>query len=170
MAQLRTVYLVRHAIAADMGPAWRSDAERPLTEEGIDRWKRQVRGLREFEVSIDHVLTSPYVRARQTAELLAAGLRPEPVMTDCPALRPGGRFEDLMRDAGAVFHAGASSIALVGHEPSIGSIAGRLIGATHPIPFKKGAVCRVNFDGSPGPGAGWLAWFLPPRALRALGI
>lgn len=169
MAHLRTVYLVRHAIAADAGPLWPIDADRPLTPEGVDRWTREVRGLRAVDVSIDHILTSPYQRTEQTAALLAAGLSPAPAVSACAALRPGGRFEDVLHDVCAALHAGATAVALVGHEPSIGNIAGRLVGATHPIPFKKGAVCRVDFDGAAKPGAGWLAWFLPPRALRVLG-
>lgn len=169
MPPIHTIYVVRHAIAAPPGPEFSSDAERPLTPDGVDRWKREVRGLRGLDVAIDHILTSPYVRTRQTADLLASGLRPSPGVSDCAALRPGGRFEDVMQDVRAVFHAGAGAVALVGHAPSIGNTAGRLLGATHPMPFKKGAVCRIDFDGTPGPAAGWLAWFLPPRALRSLG-
>ncbi|MEW5982218.1 MAG: phosphohistidine phosphatase SixA [Acidobacteriota bacterium] len=169
MGRLHTVYLIRHAIAERAGPDVDRDADRPLTSAGIERWTREVRGLREMDASIDHVLTSPYLRTRQTADLLASGLKPAPDLADCAGLRPGGRIEDVMNDLRAVFHAGATAVALVGHEPSIGRIAGRLLGATHPIPFKKGAVCRIDFDGTVGAGAGWLVWLLPPRALRALG-
>ena len=59
------------------------------------------------------------------------------------------------------------SVALVGHEPNIGELAARLIGARSPIEFKKGAICRIDFDGLPPKSVGMLRWFLPPRILQA---
>jgi phosphohistidine phosphatase SixA len=61
------------------------------------------------------------------------------------------------------------AVALVGHMPSIGEFAARLIGAKEPLAFKKGAVCCIETDGLPPSGAGQLVWFMPPRVLRALG-
>lgn len=169
MPRVLTLYLIRHAIAADAGTAYRTDADRPLTGEGIERWVREARGLGALGTAVDHVLTSPYLRTRQTAELLASGLSPAPEVSHSIGLRPGGRFDEVLADVRAVVHAGAAAVALVGHEPSIGSMTARLIDARHAMPFKKGAVCRIDFDGAIRPGEGRLAWFLPPRALRALG-
>ncbi len=61
-----------------------------------------------------------------------------------------------------------SRIALVGHEPGLGELAGRLIGSRHAIEFKKGAVCRIDLDQIPPTGPGRLRWFLTPRMLRAV--
>jgi phosphohistidine phosphatase SixA len=61
------------------------------------------------------------------------------------------------------------AVALVGHMPSIGETAARLIGAKAPLAFKKGGICCIETDGLPPVGVGQLRWFLPPRALRALG-
>ncbi|HET9361040.1 MAG TPA: phosphoglycerate mutase family protein, partial [Vicinamibacterales bacterium] len=68
------LYLVRHAIAAERGEAWPDDDTRPLTERGIARFKEGVAGLGRLDAVIDEILTSPLVRARQTADLLSAGL------------------------------------------------------------------------------------------------
>jgi phosphohistidine phosphatase len=161
------IYLVRHGVAAEQGPEFPNDDDRPLTDDGVARMRAQAAGLRELRVRLDRVLTSPLVRAAQTAEILASGLgcAAPPVAVD--ALRPGGRYDTLLAALGRL--GGDRSVALVGHMPSIGEIAARLIGAPEPLAFKKGAVCCIQTDGLPPAGTGQLVWFVPPRALRALG-
>ena len=83
------VYLVRHAVAAERGPRFPDDRLRPLTEGGVDKFTRAVAGLARLGVTLDVVLTSPLVRARQTADLLAAGLRPRPALVEIEDLAPG---------------------------------------------------------------------------------
>jgi phosphohistidine phosphatase len=160
------LYLIRHAVAEQRGEAWPDDAKRPLTSDGIARMRRAVRGLARLGVSIDLILTSPLVRARQTAEIVAAGLDSRPSILSSDALTPAGTFTALANDLEK--HARKTSIALVGHEPNIGEIAARLIGSRHAIEFKKGAVCRIDFEHLPPHGPGDLRWFLPPRALRSI--
>jgi phosphohistidine phosphatase len=162
-----SIYLVRHGIAAEQGPEFPDDADRPLTPDGIARLRVEVAGLRELDVRIDRVLTSPLVRAAQTAEILAAGIgcSGPPVRVD--ALRPGGRYDALM--AALARLGDVRAVALVGHMPSIGEVAARLIGAREPLPFKKGGICCIDTDALPPAAAGRLRWFVPPRALRALG-
>jgi phosphohistidine phosphatase len=161
------IYLVRHGLAAEQGPDYPNDEDRPLTDEGIERLRAQALGMRALRVRLDRVLTSPLLRAAQTAEVLAASLGCEAPLVPVDALRPGGRHDALMA---ALRRLGDDrTVALVGHMPSMGEIAARLIGATEPLPFKKGAVCCIEVDGLPPAQAGRLHWFLPPRALRALG-
>jgi len=83
------LYLVRHAIAAERGDEWPDDSKRPLTETGINRFKEAVEGLAWLDVDIDEIFTSPLVRARQTADLLAAALHPRPTVKVLDALAPG---------------------------------------------------------------------------------
>ena len=161
------IYLVRHGLAAEQGPDYPNDDDRPLTDEGIARLRTQALGMRELRVRLDRVLTSPLLRAAQTAEVLAAGVGCEVPLVPVDALRPGGRYDALMAALGRL--GGDRSVALVGHMPSMGDIAARLIGATEPLPFKKGAACCIEVDGLPPARADQLHWFLPPRALRALG-
>lgn len=160
------LYLVRHGVAEERGDAWPDDAKRPLTDEGMSRMRKATRGLDELGVSFDLILTSPLVRARQTAEILAAGLDPSPTVATVDALAPGGAYAALVAELGK--HARRTRIVLVGHEPGIGELAARLIGSRHPIEFKKGAVCRIDLDELPPNGPGDLRWLLPPKILRSL--
>jgi len=162
-----SIYLVRHGAAADQGPEFPNDEDRPLTDDGIERFRVAVAGLRDLGVALDRVLTSPLVRAVQTAEILAARLETKVALVKTDALRPGGRHDAVMAALGRL--PAGSSIALVGHMPLIGEIAARLIGAREPPEFKKGSVCRIDVEELPPAAAGRLVWLLPPRALRALG-
>ena len=166
MAGPHELYLVRHAIADERGEAWPDDTKRPLTTDGMTRMKKAARGLARLGVVIDVVLTSPLVRARQTAEILAAEMDPHPAMVNTDALAPGATHAALIAELEK--HARRPRIALVGHEPGIGELAARLIGSRHPIEFKKGALCRIDFDEFPPGGPGDLRWLLTPKILRAV--
>jgi phosphohistidine phosphatase len=164
------LYLVRHAVAAERGPDYPDDAQRPLTPEGASRWRRSVAGLRELGVALDVVLASPLTRAHETAELLVAGLRPKPRLVTCDALAPGRKPAEALAVIAkyAAAPRGGSRLALVGHEPDLGELAGRLLGVKGQVEFKKGAVCRIDLDRAMPAGPGVLRWLLPPRALRGL--
>lgn len=164
---IRILYLVRHGIAAPRGEDWPDDTRRPLTPKGVARLGRIARGLRALDVAVDLVLTSPLVRAKQTAELLAAGLRPAPALVVTAVLAPGSSPAEVAA-ALAQFRQ-ARRIALVGHEPGLGELAAWLIGAASPLAFKKGSVCRIDAPAPPPPGSGRLVWFAPPGVLRRLG-
>ena len=161
----RTIYVVRHAIAAERGERFPDDSKRPLTRKGIDRMRQVVRGFAEFDPTIDLVLTSPFVRARHTAEILAAGLRISKV-EDCDALTPGHPPADVARE---LERPGIRrAVALVGHEPDLGQLAAWLIGASQPLVFKKGSIARIDVPALPPTGDGQLVWLATPRMLRAL--
>jgi phosphohistidine phosphatase len=167
MATPIELHLVRHAIAADRGPDYPDDRLRPLTPQGAARWRKSVAGLRAFGVTIDLVLTSPFARARETADLLAAGLAGRPAVDEVAALAPGGDTAAIIQ---AIARAGRRQrrLALVGHEPDLGELAARLLRARGAVEFKKGAVCRIDVDVATPGGPGVLRWFLTPRLLRKL--
>ena len=125
------LYLVRHGVAALRGPDFPDDAQRPLTPEGAARWRRSVAGLRDLGVVIDVVLASPLVRAHETAEILAAGLKPKPKLVTIEALAAGRKAAEVLAVIAkyAAAARGASRLALVGHEPDLGELAARLIAA-----------------------------------------
>lgn len=160
------LYFVRHGLAEERGDAWPDDTKRPLSAEGMSRMRKAARGLARFGVSIEVVLTSPLVRARQTAEILAGGIEPRPSLVNVDSLAPEGSYAAVMADLEK--HARKTRIALVGHEPMIGELAARLIGSRHPIEFKKGSVCRVDVEDLPPAGPGDLRWLLTPKMLRRL--
>ena len=161
------LYLVRHAIAAERGREWPDDSKRPLIRKGEERMRQVVRGLSELGVRVDVVLTSPFVRAVQTAELLAAGLTPRPSIVETPALTPDEAPTAVARALEP--YRRSKAVALVGHEPAIGMLAAWLISAAEPIAFKKGGVCCIECTALPPDGRGHLIWHATPAMLRALG-
>jgi phosphohistidine phosphatase len=166
MAAPYELYLVRHGLAEERGDAWPDDSKRPLTDEGMSRMRKAARGLERIGVAIDVVLTSPLVRARQTAEIVAGALDPRPSLVNVDSLAPDGTFAAVVADLEK--HSRKTRIALVGHEPMLGELAARLIGSRHAIEFKKGGVCRIDIEQLPPGGPGDLRWMLTPRILRAL--
>ena len=167
MAEGVELYVIRHGLAAERGDNYPDDAKRPLTPQGIERLKRQADGLIELGVDFDLILTSPLVRARQTADVLAAALPSRPTVVNTGALAPGAARGAIVDELAG--HAGHRRIALVGHEPEIGELAARLIGARKALEFKKGAICRIDVSALPPAGPGELRWFLTPRVLRKVG-
>jgi phosphohistidine phosphatase len=161
------LYLVRHAIAAERGREWPDDSQRPLIAKGKTRMRQVVRGLSELGIRVDVVLTSPFVRAVQTAELVAAGLTPRPSIVETPALTPDEAPASVARALEP--YRRSQAIALVGHEPGIGRLAAWLISAADPIEFKKGGVCCIECPVLPPDGHGRLIWHATPAMLRALG-
>lgn len=167
MAERVELYLIRHGLAAERGDAYPDDTKRPLTSRGIARLKKEARGLIELDVVFDVILTSALVRARQTADVLAAALPSRPPIVIVEALAPGSSY-GLMIDELAR-HARRHRIAVVGHQPGVDELGAKLIGAKRPVDFKKGAICRIDLETLPPTGPGHLRWFLAPRMLRKIG-
>lgn len=160
------LYLVRHAVAFEHDPSrWPDDADRPLSPDGEDRFRPAARGLGEIASPPEVVLSSPFVRAWRTAELLSeeAGW-PAPVAE--PALRAEGSVEEAVKAVQG--HMGNSAVAMVGHEPNLSLLTAHLMtggDAEVGIELKKGAVVCLGLDGA---GQAWLRWSVPPKMLRAL--
>jgi phosphohistidine phosphatase len=159
------VVLVRHAIAAERDPSkWPDDSLRPLTPEGVERFRRAARGLGRLVSDVDVVLSSRYVRAWRTAELLCTEVG-WPVPEECAELEasrePAGAVEALRR------HSAAGSIALVGHEPHLSSLASLLLSGDEAgvrLELKKGGAALLEVDDD----RTTLVWHVPPRLLRLL--
>jgi phosphohistidine phosphatase len=160
------LYLIRHGVAEAQGDAWPDDTKRPLTDEGMSRLRRGARSLAALGVSFDVVLTSPLVRTKQTADIVAGAFDPRPPIVTADALAPGGSVQAVLADLDR--QSRRKRIALVGHEPGIGELAARLAGSRHPFEFKKGAVCRIDVETLPAAGPGTLRWFLTPKILRMI--
>jgi phosphohistidine phosphatase len=166
MAGAYQLFLIRHGVAEERGDSWPDDAKRPLSEDGIERFQKSARGLARLDVWIDVVLTSPLVRARQTADIVASAFDPRPSIITIESLAPGGSYASLLADLEK--HGRKTRIALVGHEPGIGELGARLIGSRHSFEFKKGAVCRIDVDEIPPVGPGDLRWFLTPKVMTSI--
>ena len=162
------VYLVRHAPAAPRGVTFHSDSDRPLTEVGAKKMRRHVRALRHMRVHLDAVLTSPCLRARQTAEIVAEGMNPSPRLETCPGLAPDGALEGVIEQLAQLPL--SSAVALVGHNPDLSHLASTLLGDTPDvhIDFKKGGVCRIDISRLSTPLQGRLRWLMTGGQLRSV--
>ena len=161
------LYLVRHAIAAERGPDYPDDSKRPLTTAGISRFRKEAKALGTLDVEIELIISSPLTRAKQTAEIVAQALPTKPALTLSDSLAPAGTPASVFQELAK--HMRKGKIALVGHEPNIGELAARLIGSRTPIEFKKGAICRIDFEVFPPKGSGQLRWLVTPKMLRKIG-
>jgi phosphohistidine phosphatase len=160
------LYLIRHGAAAERGEDYPDDSKRPLTSAGLSRLRKEARALDAMNVGFDHIITSPLVRTRQTADVFAETLKTKPSVSQSDALAPAGTPVAVIQEIGK--HSKKGRIALVGHEPNIGELAARLIGARAPLEFKKGAICRIDFDVLPPKGTGQLRWFVTAKMLREI--
>lgn len=164
------VLVVRHATAADkeeFARTGKSDDLRPLTAAGKREMRAVARGLRETVPTIDILATSPLVRAVQTAEILGDSYKKKLVSVE--SLRPEARYEDFAIWARG--HGGEKTVVIVGHEPHLSGLVSWLIASSKRslLELKKGAACLVEFEESPGAGAGTLLWSMAPKHLRAVG-
>ncbi len=163
--------IVRHAIAFDRNPKrWRDDGERPLSPEGIVRARKAAVGLKQIAERPQCTLTSPLVRAVQTATILTdfAGW---PKAIECPALAPEMPPDEVFAALSAHKE---KTLGIVGHQPALGRflaacLPAQVRGGASPGAFelKKMGVALISFSGTPRAGSGILKWLLPPRILRA---
>jgi phosphohistidine phosphatase len=157
--------LVRHAIAVERGTEGIADEARPLTKRGTARFRTAARGIASTLRRPDLLLTSPLLRARETAEILAkAWGRTTP--TTCDALAGGG----VPEIAAAIGEKGSDAlVVLVGHEPHLSLLLAHLLGGSRPerLAFRKGGCALVECDAGLT-GGGRLLFFLPPKVLRTV--
>ncbi len=165
------LYIIRHAVAHKRDKdCWPDDTKRPLTQRGEERFRRAARGILRLVPEVEAVLSSPFVRAWRTAEILEQVGWPAPALLEElePDYPPHKVLNALYDDVG--------SMALVGHRPQLHELVsylltGDAIGETcnARVQIKKGGVVRLSFDGPLEPGAGSLEWLLQPKALWNIG-
>ena len=163
------VFLVRHAIAHERNRIrWPNDALRPLTTAGIRKFRKAAFGIVRCLPKGTALLTSPYVRARETAAILADAVgRRKPI--ECSELASGesvGACFALLRKRKE------ETVALIGHEPNLSTFLATALGGERTrmkIDFKKGGVACLEFPRTIGSGQATLKLMLSPRVLRALG-
>jgi phosphohistidine phosphatase len=162
------IYLVRHAIAHERDASrWPDDALRPLTDEGVERFESAARGLRRIVPAVECVLTSPFTRAWQTAEILTshAGW---PAAERADELTAGGDPDAVVT---LLERRTVESVALVGHEPDLSGLASLLLvgdAAKAEIELKKGGVIALTAWTADVRAATFLRWLAQPKLLRML--
>lgn len=157
------VYFLRHGIAVEP-EAWSGgDFDRPLSREGCERVEREAKAIEALCLDLDCILTSPLVRARQTAKIVGERLGECRLIEDT---RLAGDFDVDHLTAILSAYSDANAIMLVGHEPSMSTTIGRAIGNAR-IEMKKAALAGVEFPHA-GAVKGALICLIPPKILVAL--
>lgn len=163
------LYVVRHGIAVDrQDPKCPSDPERYLTEEGVEKTRQVAKGMAALGITGDLFLTSPYVRATQTAEIFASALdyaKQKIRRTDLllPGAEPSLLFRELARDKQA------SSVFLFGHAPQLDDVIAAALGSKkHVTALKKAGVALVELK-RVSPPIAVLVWLAIPKLLRRAG-
>jgi phosphohistidine phosphatase len=162
--------IVRHAVAEDrelFAQSGEDDSLRPLTKLGRKKMRVAAAGLAAAAPSIDVLATSPFVRATETADIVASAFR-RPASYTVEALvpeRPAAEFVDWMHTI-----EDAEVIAAVGHEPHLGRLVSWLATARKQpfLELKKGGACLLELGSAPSPGTARLLWVLTPKQLRRL--
>ncbi|QZZ20655.1 phosphohistidine phosphatase SixA [Leptothermofonsia sichuanensis E412] len=160
------LYLIRHGLAGERG-TYTNDDERPLTEEGRQKTRQVARRLLDLKFQFDQILTSPLVRAKQTAEILVqAGLSQQLQTVEC--LAPAGQLEAWLEWLQTWQPPRNPRLALVGHEPDLSEWAEILLWGTAKgvLTLKKAGIIGLMLPDSRSPvGKSQLFWLTPPRFL-----
>ena len=150
------LYICRHAWAE--GSQATSDGDRQLTKRGRQRYAGVVEKLLARDFAPDLIATSPLVRCRQTAELIAEGVPGQPEMTQLDVLAPGAYLDELIRWTGRQTYA---QVAWVGHMPDVAGMTVALVrDRSGSVFFAQGSIAALRFKESPKLGAGELLWLL----------
>ena len=164
------LYLLRHGLAVERGTTgFENDSARPLTPKGRRQLRKISAALRQMDLNFDLILSSPFRRAKQTAEIAAAELKLKKRLKFSRALAPGGDAAVLFRQLARV-KPSPESVLLVGHEPDLSRLVSRLVtgGVQLQMDFKKGGLCKLDAEKLQAGKCATLAWLLTPRQMRLL--
>ena len=162
------LYIVRHGIAVDReDPKCPADPERFLTDEGTEKARQSAKGVAEFGAVPDLMLSSPYLRAWQTAEVFASILDyPKNKIVKTDQLLPGADALQLFRELAR--HRDTQVVFVFGHAPHLDDVLATAIGSNHHVTtLKKASVALVELK-RVSPLAGELAWLATPKMLRKI--
>jgi phosphohistidine phosphatase len=164
------LFIIRHAIAVDEGASeYEDDSQRPLTDKGRKKMRQIAKGLRTLGVGFDLILSSPYVRAKETAEILADVFKMKKNIEFSENLIPMGDPDLLIAEMNEKYN--VNSIALVGHEPHLTALISLLVSenAGVDMTLKKGGVCNLSADDLHHSRKATLEWLLTPGILVEIG-
>lgn len=155
------LYFLRHGDAGDAREWKGDDSARPLSAQGSEQVTRAASRIAALDLDLDLIISSPLLRAKQTAEIVAAALKPSVTLAVVEQLAPGFGPRELSRVLRE--NADKKAVMLVGHEPDFSHCIEACIGGGR-VKLGKGALARIETS-SPGKMHGSLTWLIPARAL-----
>ena len=163
------LYILRHAKAGERSPRFPDDSKRPLTRDGEKEMFCVARGMREMDLNFDLILSSPFVRARRTAEIVAEVFQSNELKLS-NNLASGGDSRKLIDELNDN-HSSLESILLSGHEPDLSKLISRLTAGDEKLSlhFKKAGLCKLTVEELRFGHCATLEWLLTPRQLTMLG-
>jgi phosphohistidine phosphatase len=165
------LFFLRHGIAAERNPKnFPDDSRRPLTVKGEYQIRLVCDAIQGIEVTFDHISSSPILRARQTAEIVASELNVRHLLCFDDELKPGGEFRAIVRSINLIRPV-PENLLLVGHEPNLGQLISRLIsGHDNPVlDLKKGGFAKLQIKERLRPTAcATLKWLITPKQMALM--
>ena len=165
------LYILRHGLAMDRTD-WtrRDDSERPLTAEGRKKTRRIARAMLKLDLQFDWIISSPYARAKETAEIVAEVLKPKRPLELRHELTPDGSAKDLAKLLSSRPKS-AQRFLIVGHEPDLSQFISVLLTGkpVSRVVMKKGGLCKLQIDQFRWGGCAVLEWLLTPGQLTRIG-
>jgi len=158
------LYIIRHAIAVEEDSSG-EDSQRALTDKGSRKMRQIAKGLRSLGSEFDIILSSPYLRARETAEILGEVFKMKKQVATSDNLLPMGDPDLLIAEINEKYS--VDSLAIIGHEPYLTALISLLIAKSAPVDIviKKGGVCRLSIDDLHHSRTATLDWLLTPGVL-----
>jgi phosphohistidine phosphatase len=164
------LYLLRHGIAVDPGsPGYENDSERPLIPKGERRLREAAAAMKKLGLSFDLILSSPFTRAKQTAEIVAEELKLKKRLEFSDELAPGGSSRALIQKLNG-WEPAPENVLLVGHEPGLSRLISLLVsgGTDAAIEMKKGGLCKLEAGELRHGRCAQLAWLLTPAQMELM--
>jgi phosphohistidine phosphatase len=162
------LYILRHGLAVERGtPGYKKDSDRPLTPKGKRRMKKISEAMEAMELKFDLVLSSPFLRAKQTAKIVAETFGLQKRFAFSEALTPDGNPKVFVEQ---IVKLRLKNILLVGHEPHLSRFIALLTtgGTDATIELKKGGLCKLEMEAPLRDARATLAWLLTPRQMELM--
>jgi phosphohistidine phosphatase len=164
------LFVLRHGIAVELGsPGFTHDAERPLTPEGRSKLRQIAKAMHGMELDFDAILSSPYLRARQTAKLITRSFKKTANVEFCEALAPDGTSAQVIETLRRLKPA-PENLLLVGHEPNLSHLVSVLLGSKGGscVILKKGGLCKLCVHSLSRQPDASIEWLLTPKQMIAM--
>ncbi|MDL1892629.1 phosphohistidine phosphatase SixA [Sphingobacteriales bacterium CHB3] len=165
------LYILRHAIAEERSrEKWPDDSLRPLTTKGKKRMRHIAEGMQVLRLSFDVIYTSPYTRARETADIVVEVFNAAKKLRETDTLAVDGDPEELIRLINSAKNE-FCNVLLVGHEPYLSELISTLLvgDSSLPLTMKKGGICKLSVGNLKYGACASLDWLLPPSVSMQIG-